>query len=175
MPEKVERGCYSPTTYLKCLPPLYSPGCPSSTASSKKDIQYLTPLEVSEAAREIRDLPLVRYRYKSQADGVTPTVGIVIEDVPGASFVDRENQRVNLYSFVSATAAAYQAQAKELEALKAGPAGGSVRADGRQRGRKVIAEGEEEAPVDVEAHARWLKTGEGVQPDGGTSPPSQGN
>lgn len=48
-----------------------------------------------------------------------PTVGIVIEDVPGASFIDHENQRVNLYSLVSATAAAYQAQAKELEGLKA--------------------------------------------------------
>ena len=46
-------------------------------------------------------------------------MGLVIEDVPGASFVDREEKRVNLYSFVSATAAAYQAQAKELDALKA--------------------------------------------------------
>ena len=94
-------------------------GCPSSTAKVKKHIEYLTPSEVSEAAREIRELPLVRYRYRSQGDDATPTVGIVIEDVPGASFVYRENQRVNLYSFVSATAAAYQAQAKELEVLKA--------------------------------------------------------
>ena len=93
--------------------------CVSSTAKVKKHIEYLTPAEVSQAAREIRDLPLVRYRYKSQGDGVTPTVGIIIEDVPGASFVDHESQRVNLYSFVSATAAAYQAQAKELDDLKA--------------------------------------------------------
>jgi hypothetical protein len=104
--------------YLRCIAPP-SIGCPTSTARVKKHIEYLTAAEVSEAAREIRDLPLVRYRYKSQGDGVTPTVGIVIEDVPGASFVDRENQRVNLYSFVSSTAAAYQAQAKELDELKA--------------------------------------------------------
>lgn len=68
--------------------------------------QYLTPADVSGAAREIRELLLVRYRYKTQGDGVTPTVGILIEDVPGASFVDHETQRVNLNSGVSATAAA---------------------------------------------------------------------
>jgi hypothetical protein len=111
--------CRQAAEHLLCLPGFEDKGCPSSTAKVKKHIEYLTPAEVSEAAREIRDLPLVRYRYKSQGDGVTPTVGIIIEDVPGASFVDHENQRVNLYSFVSATAAAYQAQAKELEALKA--------------------------------------------------------
>ncbi len=112
--------CVLQTEWLTCLQAgNRSVWCGSSSASVKKQIEYLTPAEVSEAAREIRDLPLVRYRYKSQGDGVTPTVGIVIEDVPGASFVDRENQRVNLYSFVSATAAAYQAQAKELDELKA--------------------------------------------------------
>ncbi len=93
--------------------------CKSSSAAVKKQIHYLTPEEVTEAAQEIRNLPLVRYRYKSQGDDATPTVGIVIEDVPGASFVERENRQVNLYSFVSATAAAYQAQAKEIEVLKA--------------------------------------------------------
>jgi hypothetical protein len=70
-----------------CGPPRSFKGCPSSTAKVKKHIEYLTPAEVSEAAREIRDLPLVRYRYKTQGDGVTPTVGIIIEDVPRASFV----------------------------------------------------------------------------------------
>lgn len=111
--------CQLVPEHLLCRERRSFKGCPSSTAKVKKHIEYLTPAEVSEAAREIRDLPLVRYRYKSQGDGVTPTVGIIIEDVPGASFVDHESQRVNLYSFVSATAAAYQAQAKELDDLKA--------------------------------------------------------
>ncbi len=111
--------CAVATGRLICRSADEPTGCLVSSASVKKDIEYLTPEDVSEAAREIRELPLVRYRYKSQTDGVTPTVGIVIEDVPGASFVDRENKRVNLYSFVSATAAAYQAQARELDVLKA--------------------------------------------------------
>lgn len=112
--------CFLVAEHMSCLPEeLSRVGCAGSTAKVKKHIEYLTPTEVAAAAREIRDLPLVRYRYKTQGDGVTPTVGIIIEDVPGASFVDHENQRVNLYSFVSATAAAYQAQAKELEGLKA--------------------------------------------------------
>lgn len=106
---------------LVCRSTPYSPdaGCRVSIAASKKQIQYLTAAERTQVAEEIRGLPLVRYRYKHQTDEVTPTVGIVIEDVPGASFVERDGKHVNLYSFVSATAAAYQAQAAELDVTRA--------------------------------------------------------
>jgi hypothetical protein len=93
-------------------------GCGVSTAAAKRQIQYLTTADRSQVAAEVRSLPLVRYRYKTDPDDATPTVGIVIEDVPLASFVEKDGKHVNLYSFISATAAAYQAQADELDAVR---------------------------------------------------------
>jgi hypothetical protein len=106
-------------SYMVCRAKPFEVGpCPQSLASVKKDIQYLSDAERTRLAADVRDLRVVRYRYKSEADDATPTVGFLIDDAPDAPFVDRREGRVNLYSYASAIAVAVQEEQRSCAELR---------------------------------------------------------
>jgi len=106
-------------SYMVCRAKPFDPQpCPQSLASVKKDIHYLSDAERAAIAADVRDLRVVRYRYKTEDDGASPTVGFLIDDAPNASFVDRAEGRVNLYSYATAIAVTMQQQDEELAALR---------------------------------------------------------
>lgn len=106
-------------SFMVCRAKPFDPQpCPMSVAAVKKDIHYLSSSERAAVAADVRDLRAVRYRYKSETDDASPTVGFIIDDAPNASFVDPGAGRVNVYSYATAIAITVQEQEAELAALR---------------------------------------------------------
>ncbi|MBM4364320.1 MAG: tail fiber domain-containing protein [Deltaproteobacteria bacterium] len=91
--------------------------CPISRAEYKTDIQYLSREEKRALARDVRDIPIVRYRYREGSERTH--LGFIIEDVEPSPSVDSERNRVDLYGYTSMAVAAVQEQQVEIQALRA--------------------------------------------------------
>lgn len=113
--------CRQSASFLTCLPhprQLDVGGCPVSTRRAKTNIHYLDDQERTKLARDVLQLAIASYDYKSDADGPSPSLGFMLEDAPDARFVMREHSRVNLYSYVSSLVVTAQEQQKQIEMLR---------------------------------------------------------
>jgi hypothetical protein len=100
-------------------PRMQAGGCPISKRSFKDDIRYLPATEVDARAAALLDVKLAEYRYKTEAEGGTPHLGFIIDDgVPGAALRPTRDQ-VDLYGYTTLAVAAVQAQARQLEQMRA--------------------------------------------------------
>jgi hypothetical protein len=106
-------------------------GCPVSTAAAKRDVHYLDEEGLESYARALRGVRLATYRYRG--GDTHPRLGFIIEDRPPAEAVDAERDMADLYGYTSMAVAAFQVQARQIEALQREVA--RLREElGRQRG-----------------------------------------
>ena len=96
-------------------------GCPISRARFKRDIEYLDEAELERYYRELQRLKLASYRYREAADDRV-RLGVILEDGERrelAVWADPAHDRVDLYGYASLAIAGVQAQARELDQLRA--------------------------------------------------------
>jgi hypothetical protein len=91
-------------------------GCPISTRAAKQDVQYLDDEALERYARELRRVRLATYRYRGAHP--VPRLGFVLEDGPPPEAVDAERDMADLYGYTSLAVAAFQVQARQIEALQ---------------------------------------------------------
>ena len=94
-------------------------GCPISKRDAKRDIRYLTPQDLGRFTRELLNLRLATWSYKTDAAAQPARLGFIIEDHPESVAVNGAQERVDLYGYTSLVIAAVQQQSKEIEALRA--------------------------------------------------------
>lgn len=97
-------------------------GCPISRRDAKRDIAYLDEAAVERLAREVLAIPLTTWLYRLEPDGRPPHLGFIIEDLEaqgGSPAIDPRGDRVDLYGYASLAIAGLQAQARQLEAMRA--------------------------------------------------------
>jgi hypothetical protein len=100
-------------------PRMQAGGCPISKRAFKDDIRYLPSTEVDARAAALLEVKLAEYRYKTEAEGGTPHLGFIIDDgVPGAALRPTRDQ-VDLYGYTTLAVAAVQAQARQIEQMRA--------------------------------------------------------
>jgi hypothetical protein len=91
-------------------------GCPISTRAVKRDVHYLDDEARERYARELRAVKLATYRYRGPDP--TPRLGFLLEDRPPGEAVDAERDMADLYGYTSMAVAAFQVQARQIEALQ---------------------------------------------------------
>lgn len=121
-------SCYVETTcgdghravseYLVCANETPGRCMTRSSRAFKYDVEYVAKPELAELAHEIETLRLARFRYTDQRAG-SPRLGFITEDAHGAEFVSSDGRTVDLYSLLSASIAAIQAQDARIRALEA--------------------------------------------------------
>jgi hypothetical protein len=89
-------------------------GCPISRRSAKRDISYLDDAALGDLAARLRAVRLARYRYKDAPQ--EERLGFIIDDGAGALALDRARDQIDLYSYLSWTVAALQAEMKRADA-----------------------------------------------------------
>jgi hypothetical protein len=90
-----------------------------SRREAKRDIEYLNDGDISEAEREVLEIPLARFNYKWDAPGERRRLGFIIEDVaPNPGVIDSTQGVVDLYGYTSLAVAALQEQAREIARLR---------------------------------------------------------
>ena len=94
-------------------------GCPISLAAYKKDIRYLDEDGVRAQRDALLRIPLATWRYREESAEAPVRLGFLIDDVGPAACVRAAGDRVDLYGYTSMAVAAVQAQAREIEALRA--------------------------------------------------------
>jgi hypothetical protein len=110
-------GHVAVSDYLVCVDKTPGRCFTRSTAELKTDIRYLTDADVRAVAREVEALRLARFRYTDQ-DGGEPRLGFITQDAAGAEFVSPDGRTVDLYSLLSASIAALQAQDARIRVLE---------------------------------------------------------
>ncbi len=93
-------------------------GCPISRVSHKKNLQYLSDVEVAAIAEEATTMRLSSWHYKAEGDSSRRHVGFLIDDMPESIAVSESGERVDLYGYTSMAIAALQVQDKRLETLE---------------------------------------------------------
>lgn len=117
------KACFCNTGIDKCVAGVDSLTCDNGAVSRrefKKDIDYVTDAERKELARETLDVPLARYRYKTEPESQQRHLGFIIDDQPTSSpAVQSDLTHVDLYGYTSMLVATVQEQQKQLDALRA--------------------------------------------------------
>jgi hypothetical protein len=93
-------------------------GCPISRARYKRDIAYLDDAELERYQRELLDLRLATWRYRSAGPDAPRQLGFIIDDAPDSMAVNPGGETVNLYGYTSLAVATLQAQARKIENLE---------------------------------------------------------
>ncbi len=110
--------------YARCTGPLLCsttdpkgmpPECPISRASSKKDIRFLSSLDLRAYSRELIDLPLATFRYRGGDERTR--LGFLIDGHESLACVDGDH--VDLYGYTSMAVAALKVQEEEIAHLRA--------------------------------------------------------
>jgi hypothetical protein len=107
-------GC---NVHLLCTdkdPRVQTGGCPISRRDAKRDVSYLDDAALGDLAARLRAVRLARYRYKDAPD--KERLGFLIDDGQGALAVDEARDQIDLYSYLSWTVAALQAEMKRADA-----------------------------------------------------------
>lgn len=91
-------------------------GCPISRREHKRDIHYLNADELDRYQREVLDIKLATWRYKQ--DPTKARLGFMIDDNESSAAVDAKKDMIDLYGYTSMVVAAFQSQARQLEALQ---------------------------------------------------------
>ena len=117
-------GC---NVHLRCAdkdPRVQTGGCPISRRAVKRNIAYLDDGARADLAARLRKVRLARYRYEDAPE--KERLGFIIDDGQGALAVDQARDQIDLYSYLSWTVAALQAemsrgdaQAREIAQLRA--------------------------------------------------------
>jgi hypothetical protein len=89
-------------------------GCPISRREAKRDIAYLDDAALGDLATRLRAVRLARYRYKDAPE--RERLGFMIDDGQGSLAVDQVRDQIDLYSYLSWTVAALQAEMKRVDA-----------------------------------------------------------
>lgn len=115
--------CFCPPGgFNKCIQGQGSLSCDNGTVSRrefKKDIDYVSDAERAELARQALEIPLARYRYKTDPDTQSKHLGFIIDDQPQASpAVATDATHVDLYGYASMLVATVQEQQKQIDELK---------------------------------------------------------
>jgi hypothetical protein len=93
--------------------------CPVSRAKYKHDIHYLTADEVDAVRRATLDLPLATWRYNGADPASRARLGFILDDRPTLPAAALDGEHVDVYGLASMAVATVQAQAREIEALRA--------------------------------------------------------
>jgi hypothetical protein len=101
-----------------CFGPGNAAGCGMSHRAIKRDIEYLSDKDLSEAEQAVRQIPLARFNYKWDAPTERRRLGFIIEDVAPSPSVDEAHGVVDLYAYTSLAVAALQEQSKEIARLR---------------------------------------------------------
>ena len=94
-------------------------GCPISKRSFKEDIRYLPTAEVDARAEALLAVKLAEYRYRTEAEGGVPHLGFIIDDGVPTGALRPSKDQVDLYGYTTLAVAAVQAQARQIEMLRA--------------------------------------------------------
>jgi hypothetical protein len=86
-----------------------------SRARFKKDIRFLSSAELRAYSREVIELPLATFRYRSGDERTR--LGFLIDGHESLACVDGD--RVDLYGYTSMAVAALQVQEEEIAQLRA--------------------------------------------------------
>ncbi|HEY1954463.1 MAG TPA: hypothetical protein VGH28_02605 [Polyangiaceae bacterium] len=90
-----------------------------SRRAFKKDIDYVTENEREDLARQTLEVPLARYRYKTEPESQQRHLGFIIDDQPPSSpAVASDGTHVDLYGYTSMLLATVQEQQKQIDALR---------------------------------------------------------
>jgi hypothetical protein len=93
--------------------------CPISSAKFKNNIQYVSNAELAQLHDDTMRVRLATYNYKGQfGNPDVKHLGFIIEDNPQSLAVDRGNDRVDMYGYLSMVVAAMQVQEKEIADLR---------------------------------------------------------
>jgi len=93
-------------------------GCPVSSKTYKRDIQYLAFDDLRRVAEQVASLRLARWQYIDPKLGTGPLLGIIVEDAPTSDAIDGSGDRIDIYGYTSMAIAAAQVNAKDVEALR---------------------------------------------------------
>ena len=106
-------GCSAGPTSMRC-----SDGTVSRRAF-KDDIAYVSDEERPDLAHQALEIPLARYRYKTEPADARRRLGFLIDDQPDPSpAVASDRTHVDEYGYTSMLLATVQQQAKEIDALR---------------------------------------------------------
>ena len=106
--------------YLFCQADAFDDGpCPESRRDVKEDIHYLTTAERSRVASTVLALDLASYTYREEAGPDGEQIGFIIDEQTGAPFLQKGQERVNLYAYISSVVATVQQQQDEIKGLRA--------------------------------------------------------
>jgi hypothetical protein len=94
-------------------------GCPKSRRAVKRDIEAVSDADRLRLYDELRGIQLHTYRYKDEPASAPRRLGFIIDDTRAPEAINADGNSVNLYGYVSMAVAALQAQAKEIEELRA--------------------------------------------------------
>lgn len=90
-----------------------------SRRAFKDDVVYVDDAEREALARQALDIPLARYRYKTEPPDARRRLGFIIDDQPDPSpAVQADRTHVDEYGYASMLLATVQQQAKELAELR---------------------------------------------------------
>ncbi len=90
----------------------------NSSRDLKKDVTPVSPDENRAILQRIRELQLVRYRYKEEDAERKPHLGLIAEDSP-ADLLSENGRAVSLYDYVGYLTAGMQALARDNERVRA--------------------------------------------------------
>jgi hypothetical protein len=111
----------SHATYLFCRSaPFEEIGCRKSRREFKENISYVAGADKDRLVRDLLGVKLARYDYKPETGlPAGPQLGAIIDDAPNAAFVSADQQRINLYGYISAVVATVQKQQERIDQLEA--------------------------------------------------------
>ena len=115
--------CFCPPGgFNKCIQGNGSLSCDNGTVSRreyKKDIDYVSSDERADLARQALEIPLARYRYKTEPETQSKHLGFIIDDQsPSSPAVASDATHVDLYGYASMLLATVQEQQKQIDALQ---------------------------------------------------------
>ncbi len=111
-------GCSTKLICATSDPKEMQGGCPISRERHKRDIRYLSASEADAIHDRLLEMPLATYSYKSEPESAKRHLGFIIDNDPSSPAVLPNGERVDMYGFVTMTAAAIQAQARHIEELE---------------------------------------------------------
>ena len=90
----------------------------NSSRDLKKDITPVSPDENRAILQRIRELQLVRYRYREEDAARKPHLGLIAEDSP-ADVLSENGRAISLYDYVGYLTAGMQALARDNDRVRA--------------------------------------------------------
>jgi hypothetical protein len=93
-------------------------GCPISRENFKRDIEYLSSVDLERYHDELLSLPLATYRYRDGGPTARKHLGFMIDGHESLICVEAERDMVDVYSYASMAVASLKVQARQIEELQ---------------------------------------------------------